>query len=102
MWKTIVAEYQNKPRDVKTVPINNRVGVWFYVFADGNNICVANAKEHEPSCKLSNPRVLVESEFEGMLDLYHRRMNGDKVSKEAQAITYSQVYFYGIFADMKL
>ena len=37
-----------------------------------------------------------------MLDIYHRRNAGEKVSREATAVTINQVYWYGVFAEMKI
>lgn len=102
MWKKIGADFSNNPRDVQTQPITNKNPSWFYVHVIGENVYVEAAKNHDNSCSIEIPRKLNPSEFEKMLDIYHRRNAGEKVSREATAVTINQVYWYGIFAEMKM
>ena len=59
-------------------------------------------KIHNNISKISSPRRLNPEEAEEMLDLYHRRCKGERVSQLAQEITVNQVYWYGIFAELGL
>ena len=97
----IVSSYKNNPRDVKTNPINNKEAVWFYVYVDNDNIYIENAINHSKSSVIKSRRRLDVNNFDTMLLINERRNNGEKVSKEAGSITVNQVYWYGIFADVK-
>ena len=99
-WDNIVAEYTNNPRDVITVPITNKKGIWFYVHAENGSVYVSAAEHHMESSKISGPIKIQKEKFEDMLQIYLRRKNGVPVSQEATATTRQQVYWYGIFADM--
>ena len=99
-WEKIVAEYANNPRDVITVPITNKKGIWFYVHTKNGTVYISGAKCHSNSSKISWPIRLQSDKFEDMLQIYLRRKNGVPVSQEATATTRQQVYWYGIFADM--
>lgn len=77
-------------------------GNWFYVWAEGNGLYVANSKSHTPSSKIQGRRRLNPSECDTLLDLYKRRCRGEAVSKQAIAATVNQVYWYGIFHALGL
>ena len=98
-WEDIVASYANNPRDVKTVPFRKN-GIWFYVYVENGSVYIENAKKHADSSKLKYRRKLEENKLDAILSIYHRRNNGESVTQEAVDITYNQVYWYGIFADM--
>ena len=101
VWENIVEEYQKNPRDVKTIPFNQS-GKWFYVHTEKGNVYITDAEYHSNSSKLKSPIKLKKEEFVDMLNIFYRRKNGEKISQEAKRITYYQVYWYGIFADMGL
>ena len=98
----LVNSFMNNPRDVSTKPITNRLGKWFYVYAEDGKIYVDVAREHVPICSISKPRILFEKEIEDIYELYIRRKQGHTVSNQAAEITMNQVYWYGIFSDMGL
>ena len=98
-WEKIVMEYTKNPRDVITIPKNQK-GIWFYVHTENGEVYITDAEYHVDSSRLHNPVKLNKDEFEAMLKIYHRRKNGEKISQEAKKITFHQVYWYGIFADM--
>ena len=99
-WEHIVAEYAQNPRDVVTVPLTNKRGIWFYVHTENGSVYISGAEHHTESSKISWPMKLQKDKFEAMLQIYLRRKNGVPVSKEATAATRQQVYWYGIFADL--
>lgn len=99
-WEKIVAEYANNPRDVITVPITKKKGIWFYVHTKNGSVYISRAKYHSDSSKIGWPIKLQSEKFEAMFRIYLLRKNGVPVSQEATATTRQQVYWYGIFADM--
>ena len=100
-WEEIVLSYKNNPRDVKTVPLKGD-GIWFYVYVENDNIYVENAKNHLDSYKIKNRRRLEQEKLDAMHSLYDRRNKGEAIYQDAKIITYNQVYWYGIFADMSI
>ncbi len=99
-WEEMVSSYINNPRDVKTIPLHKE-GVWFYVYVENNNIYVESARNHLTNSSVIRNRRKIENEkADIMLSFYYRRKKGEAVAKEATKITYNQVYWYGIFADM--
>ena len=98
----LVNNLSDNPRDISTKPITNRVGKWFYAYAEGGSVIVDVAKEHTPKCSISKPRKLLEKELEDIYELYLQRKRGITVSKQAAAITRNQVYWYEIFNHMGL
>ena len=101
MYKSIIKEFINHPRDVHTVPVSNRPYTWFHVFVEKDILCVEPAHNSSPANDVKK-RKLPEHECNEILSIYHRRMAGERVSKDAQKCTHSQVYWYGIFSEMKL
>lgn len=101
-YKELTNEFQANPRDVHTVPLDGRTPIWFYVHTEGGTIYATPAEEHKPSSRMKSPIPVIESEFEKMLDLYHRRLSGEKVFMEALETSRAQVYWYGIFNDLGL
>lgn len=100
-WANIVEEYTNNPRDVITIPTDDaRDGIWFYVHTEKGNVYITDAEFHTESSRVSNPIKLQEKHFEDMLSLYRRRKNGESISQEAKNVSFQQVYWYGIFADL--
>lgn len=102
MWEKIVEEFSKNPRDLQTQPTTNVTPLWFYVQVIDGDLYVGKAKSHEKSCSIQGLRRINPSELEKILDIYHRRNAGEKVSREATATTKNQVYWYGIFAEMKM
>lgn len=96
----VVNSFMNNPRDIRTKPVTNRSGKWFYAYVENGKIVVDIAKEHTPKCSISKPRILLEKEIEDIYDLYIKRKQGHAVSKQATDVTRNQVYWYGIFSDM--
>ena len=101
MYNKIIAEFSKSPRDICTVPLKSNTRKWFFVFVQDNTVFIEPAHNKAPSSQVKR-RKLPESECEKILEIYHRRAKGQSVSKEAQACTYSQVYWYGIFSEMNL
>lgn len=60
------------------------------------------ANEHTSKCSINKPRKLLEKELEDIYELYIQRKQGIKISKQAATITRNQVYWYGLFNDMRL
>ena len=101
MYRRIVSEFIRNPRDVCTVPIKSENRKWFYVFVENNCLYVEAARISVPKSVVKK-RMLPETECNDILAIYHRRCAGEQVSAEAQACTRSQVYWYGIFAELGL
>ena len=100
-YSKIIEEFSAFPRDVSTVPTTERDGKWFYVFVKNGELYVESGHEKEPKSAVRR-RKLKESECLPLLGLYHRRESGEAVYAEAHRITYSQVYWYGIFEEMNM
>ena len=100
-YQDLLNSYIDNPRDVHTVPLTKKTPVWFHVMVKTDTIYVGSAVEHTPSSNISSFRSLNKNEFDFMLDLYKRRMNGESVSAEAIQNTVNSVYWYGIFNDLE-
>lgn len=101
MYDQVVQRFQVNPHDVHTVPLNiHKAPLWFHVFVKDGTLYVTSAKNHLPSSSISGHRSLPREQFKKMLDIYHRRKKGERVSQEATEATRNQVYWYGVFADM--
>lgn len=100
-YQDLVTSYSQKPRNVHTVPLRG-TPMWFFTYVDKGYVYVAPAHAKTPSSKMRAPRRLNPAEFDTMLDLYHRRNKGQKVSSDAAKATQNQVYWYGIFRDMEM
>ena len=101
MYQQIVAEFTKCPRDLHTVPLRSKSYTWFHVFVENGNVMVEASRHNTPKSAVRR-RVLHEKECNTILEIYHRRLAGEKVSREAKECTYSQIYWYGIFSEMKL
>ena len=101
MYQKLVENFRNNPRDVHTVPFVNKDFLWFHVFVINNHLYVEPAHDHSPKSSVKKTR-LKEEQCNKILEIYHRRLRGEQVSTEAQQCTYSQVYWYGIFAELNL
>ena len=100
-YKELANEFQANPRDVHTVPLDGRTPLWFHVHTEGRVIYATPAERHRPSSRMKTPIPVKASEFEKMLDLYHRRLAGENVFMEAWKTSRAQVYWYGIFNDIE-
>ena len=97
----MISTYTKAPRDVRTIPLKGS-GIWFYVYAEQDDIYIESARNHAVSSVIRNRRRLEKEKVDAMLSLYFRRKNGEAVAQEATATTQNQVYWYGIFDDMCL
>lgn len=102
MYADLINNFTESPRDVHTVPLADRIPVWFYTYADNGILYVEPGRFHEPKSKITGRRRLIESEYHVMLDTYHRRQQGEAVYAEVTAVTMCQVYWYGIFSDLNM
>ena len=101
MYQKIISEFSKHPRDIHTIPLKPHTPKWFFVFVKENIVFIEPAHHKMPSSKVKT-RKLLETECNEMLEIYHRRLSGEAVSKKAQECTHSQVYWYGIFSEMNL
>ena len=101
MYRRIVEEFTRTPRDVHTVPTNKTPYKWFFVYAENSTLYIEPAHYNSPKSVVKR-RQLPEKECNDILKIYHRRLRGENVSKEAQALTFSQVYWFGIFSALNL
>ena len=98
----IIAEFSQNPRDVATVPTDRREPKWFYVSVFDGSVFVESGKHHTSRPLISSLRKLDPTEYPRMLELYRRRKSGEPVAQEAVKTTHNQVYWYGIFAELKM
>ena len=101
MYDKIIEEFKYHPRDIHTVPLHSKIYKWFYVFVENDNLCVEPAHHNSPKSSVKK-RVLLRNECNHILEIYHKRMIGEQISREAQECTRSQVYWYGIFSELNL
>jgi len=101
-YRDLVYSFGANPRDVHTVPLDGREPIWFYTYAEDGVLYVEAGRDHFPKSTISGRHKINPSEFELMLDIYRRRKQGKAVSQEASMATMCQVYWYGIFSDLKL
>ena len=80
----LVNSFMNNPRDVSTKPITNRLGKWFYVYAENGNIYIESARNHSNSSRISGRRKLENEKFDAMLLLYKRRKKVRQYHKKQQ------------------
>lgn len=95
IWERIIDDLQNNPRDLQTIPINNRIGKWFYAETNGKVIILKETHNKKPSSKFKNNRFLKRSDFDLIYPIYIRRKAGEKVSNESK-ISFNRVYIYSI------
>lgn len=99
-WQTIYESFKENPRDIRTTPKGNRQPRWFFVYSEKGNVYIDNAREHNYSSKIKQRRKLDKDNFEKMIVLYDKRNHGVPVSEKACAITFNQVYWFGILCDL--
>jgi curved DNA-binding protein CbpA len=101
IWDKIIKDITKYPRDLQTMPLIRREGVWFHVSinVDRVTILVDKAKTEKPSSRISQIRILGKDEFRRMYSIHLRRENGENVATEATALTRNQVYIYSIFKN---
>ena len=99
-YQDLIISYLKEPRDVHTIP-QYGTPIWFFTYVEAGYVYVRPAYAKTPSSKIRNPRRLNPSEFDTMLELYHRRCAGENVSLDASKATQNQVYWYGIFHDIE-
>lgn len=98
-YQDLVSSYSQEPRDVHTIPLRGNP-IWFFTYVDKGFVYVKPAHSKTPSSQIRTPRKLNPTEFDTMLELYHQRNKGRRVSDDATRATQNQVYWYGIFHDM--
>jgi hypothetical protein len=101
-WQSLIATFQNEETELHTMPITVRTPRWFTVVSYGDCLYVSNAKQHKPSCTISDSRRLSYTEFARMYPIYLKRKAGQAVSKEATAASRNQVYWYPIMKHCNL
>lgn len=102
LWMKIVEGLKNNPRNIKTQPTNGSTPRWFYVGTDRDRVYVESGRDTANNSNIKGRRYLKKDELEDMLDLYKRRKCRENVSDIAQGITYNQVYWYGILAELEI
>jgi hypothetical protein len=98
----IVRQYEHNPRNVHTVPTDGRTPRWFWVSVKGNQVYVSSGTTPYVNSNIRGQRLLKADELQDMILLYQRRKRGEPVSVDASRISQNQVYWYGIFYDLKL
>ena len=101
-WNDIVNSFKNNPRNVSTAPVSNVECKWFYVYVENEDICIESGRNVKNSSVIKGVRKLNPLKLEKILDIYSRRKNGEKISEEARTVTVNQVYWYGIFKELKI
>lgn len=100
IWTTIINHFKDNPHDVKTAPKVRREPKWFYVYTDGYNVFVINAKSHIESCSIKGNRKLDSQNADSVYDCYLKRKAG--IKNNANGITHNSSYWYGIFEELGL
>jgi hypothetical protein len=95
IWEKIINDLKNNPRDLQTIPINNRIGKWFYAEIKGEVITLKKSQNKKPSSKFINNHYLKKEDFDLIYPIYIRRKAGEKVSNESK-ISFNRVYIYSI------
>ena len=98
----LVASYMNAPRNVHTVPTDGRTPRWFWVSAEQGVLYVSSGMTPYINSYIKGRRKLNAEEFDDIFALYQRRKRCEAVSAEASAVTQNQVYWYGIFNDLRM
>ena len=99
-WQTIYESFKGNPRDVRTTPKGNSQPRWFFVYSENGNVYIDNAREHNYSSKIKQRRKLDKDNLEKMIELYDKRNHGVSVGEKARAVTFNQVYWFGILCDL--
>lgn len=100
LWKKLLANIKASPRDFHTHPKrSSKEPLWFYAETDGNVIYITNAKNHSPSCSISQERRLNFEEFKRIYPIYLKRESGARISQEATSASYNQVYWFSLLYD---
>jgi thymidine phosphorylase len=95
-WNLIIKNLEGKTIELPTVPKTKKIPVWFSASTNGEIVIINEATEHEPSSKLSAPRILKYNTFQKVFPLYLRREKGEAVSSEVTATTVNQVYYFSL------
>ncbi|MEH7096509.1 hypothetical protein [Neobacillus vireti] len=95
-WISITKNLEGKTIELPTIPKIKKIPVWFSATTNGDIIIIDKATSHEPSSKLSTPRILNYNTFQKVFPLYLRREKGESVSSEVTAITVNQVYYFSL------
>ena len=98
----IINSYTQKPRDVVTIPIGNRIGKWFNVRVENDKLVISAAKEHANTCNFKMQRTLNLNECEKVFDLYLKLQKGIITRKQVRDQTVNGSYWLGIFYDLDL
>ena len=101
MWEKIIKEFKVNPRDIHTVPMRKREPKWFFVYVEDEKLYIESARYHMPKSNIKKIK-MDKNKFDCMLEIYHRRLKGEKVTGDAMKNSGTSVYWYGIFAEIKL
>jgi len=97
IWKRIVAQLQEAPVELRTVPSNKREPLWFCVVGKNGDLYVQNARSHEPSVRLSQCRRISKREFLSVYPHYQRWVKGERhVRQEARACSMNTAHIFGL------
>lgn len=99
-WKSIMNHLEGKTLELPTVPKTKKIPVWFSASTNGKVIIINEAKDHQPSSKISTPRILNYKTFEKVFPLYLRREKGEAVSAEVTRVTVDQVYYFSLIRHL--
>ena len=91
-WNEILQSYVQNPRDV----ITRKNGIWFYAYAEENNVYVEAGRNHTHRSKITVRRRLDKENFEKVLEMY---INGEPRLEICQ-VTQNSSYWFGIFAEL--
>lgn len=94
IWNEIIASYSEQPRDVLTAGKRK----YFYVYTQENDVYIESGRNHKNASEISSPRLLDKEELS---IIYNKYIDGEKAS-DIKDITWNSVYWFGIFADLKL
>jgi len=75
-WMKILEHIENNDRDYKLFSINYDSNYWFHAKVKGDEVEISNAKFHENSCSIPNPRKISIKEFSLAFPLYKQYTSG--------------------------
>lgn len=99
IWKTIIKDLTDNPRDIPTAVKPPRKPLYFHASTNGKAVFINNAVLNVPSVNLSSKRRISEKDFYKMYPLYLKRENGESIAKEIEEVgeaKKNQSYTFGI------
>lgn len=99
----IICSYSEQPRDVATMPKNNKEPKWYYVYTDGSDIFIDSGWFHTINKSRVKPHTKLDKHNLGKIhEMFNRYKLGLVKRHEIRDMNYSSSYWFGIFKDLQL